>query len=511
LRWEDLPAEAHTSQKLADGEIMDLAQMAISLERQMSSFCDIEWCRKGAFHIVQCRPLTVSGPPTVPVEDDKWTIVVSHPSDLFTQDVVLSGIRMHASLSKYGLTFSHPFVKYEHSTGNIYWRTEQVEEIRTTILPMTSYEQLVADLRDEIANFSRFLSDWASRDTKPTAKFLLDTVRQMLRATGTIARFHLEEPLALSLQESGMLGNIAPSGPTETSEAYGMLAHLGSSLGMPSGGPAQVDQALLERLLGFCDSYGHLGMKYFKGRPWNAWDVYTTIREGKGPEGQERRDSPSATSDPRVKVLSELLQLRTRKWEAICRAGRLFRDMVERHFSGIIAYDDLLNFRLEEAIDLLAKGKWPDPREISRRENFELLLTNEGVKIIESATPSSPLQGSHFLLPGQIINGRPGAPGQATGRARIVMTPRDCSRVQEGDVLISAMSTPDFLPAMQRACAFVTDRGGATTHAVLVAREAGKPCVTATGNATRVLKDDTWLEVDGTQGIVRVLGVVPGS
>ncbi len=65
------------------------------------------------------------------------------------------------------------------------------------------------------------------------------------------------------------------------------------------------------------------------------------------------------------------------------------------------------------------------------------------------------------------------------------------------------MTTPDFLPAMERAAAFVTEEGGITCHAAIVAREMKKPCVIGTKIATKVFKDGDRVEVDATKGVVR--------
>lgn len=69
--------------------------------------------------------------------------------------------------------------------------------------------------------------------------------------------------------------------------------------------------------------------------------------------------------------------------------------------------------------------------------------------------------------------------------------------------MVSTMTFPHFIPAMEKAGAFITDEGGILCHAAIVAREMGKPCIIGTGNATRVLKDGDLVEVDAERGIVR--------
>lgn len=93
--------------------------------------------------------------------------------------------------------------------------------------------------------------------------------------------------------------------------------------------------------------------------------------------------------------------------------------------------------------------------------------------------------------------------GKARGTVRIVESVEEIGKVQNGDILIAVMTRPDYLPAMKRAAAFVTDEGGVTCHAAIVAREMHKPCVIGTKIATKTFKDGETVEVDAEKGIVR--------
>jgi phosphohistidine swiveling domain-containing protein len=93
--------------------------------------------------------------------------------------------------------------------------------------------------------------------------------------------------------------------------------------------------------------------------------------------------------------------------------------------------------------------------------------------------------------------------GNATGRVRILESAEEIGKIEEGDVLIAVMTRPDYLPAMQKAAAFVTDEGGITCHAAIIAREMKKPCIIGTKIATKTFKDGDMVEVDADNGIVR--------
>jgi len=87
------------------------------------------------------------------------------------------------------------------------------------------------------------------------------------------------------------------------------------------------------------------------------------------------------------------------------------------------------------------------------------------------------------------------------GIVRVVHDPRDIDIVRAGDVLVAEMTTPDFVPAMKRASAIITERGGRTCHAAIVSRELGIPCVVGVANATS-LEIDRLVTVDGSAGVI---------
>ncbi len=109
---------------------------------------------------------------------------------------------------------------------------------------------------------------------------------------------------------------------------------------------------------------------------------------------------------------------------------------------------------------------------------------------------------THEITAPVLLSGSPASPGIASGPVKIVRDPSQIHKVLEGDILVAEMTTPDFVPAMKRAVAIVTDRGGRTAHAPIVSRELGIPCVIATEQATTTLKDGQMITVDGTSGKV---------
>jgi pyruvate,water dikinase len=101
-----------------------------------------------------------------------------------------------------------------------------------------------------------------------------------------------------------------------------------------------------------------------------------------------------------------------------------------------------------------------------------------------------------------LLRGLGAAPGEASGPARILGTLAEAGKFSDGDVLVTRMTAPDWVPLMRRAAAIATDSGGMTCHAAIVSRELGIPCVVGTQSATETLRDGELVTVDATRGVV---------
>ena len=127
---------------------------------------------------------------------------------------------------------------------------------------------------------------------------------------------------------------------------------------------------------------------------------------------------------------------------------------------------------------------------------------SEGLNVDESVYP-------------MLLQGTPASPGSATGT--VIVLPKidessldQLDRVKNGDILVTEMTTPDYVPAMKRAKAIITDHGGRTAHAAIISRELSIPCTVGTGEATTTLTDGQIVTVDGSTGRVYA-GRVPGA
>jgi len=159
----------------------------------------------------------------------------------------------------------------------------------------------------------------------------------------------------------------------------------------------------------------------------------------------------------------------------------------------------------DEIIALARLGKhleehYQFPQDIEwAKENGELFIVQ--TRPVTTIKETAPEAADEITAP-VLLSGAPASPGIASGPVKLVLHASEIDKVKDGDVLVAEMTTPDFVPAMKRAVAIVTDRGGRTAHAAIVSRELGIPCVVGTERAMAILKDRQTITVDGAAGKV---------
>lgn len=145
-----------------------------------------------------------------------------------------------------------------------------------------------------------------------------------------------------------------------------------------------------------------------------------------------------------------------------------------------------------------------------RREDGMILIVREdGYKVLEGKEANSVRDELEERLSRGVsqdtVAGQVASQGYAKGVARIILDLRDFDRFKEGEILITGMTRPEFVPLMKKAAGIVTNEGGVTCHAAIVSRELNKPCIIGTQNATKLINDGDMVEVRANHGTVRIL------
>lgn len=172
-----------------------------------------------------------------------------------------------------------------------------------------------------------------------------------------------------------------------------------------------------------------------------------------------------------------------------------------------IFFDDLMYYNSEEWLDLLEKKKKISNLTIQKRKKFSvhhLHATGYAYYYGDNARNIlKPFIKQEIRISQDEIRGTSVSRGYAKGFVRILHSPKELYKMKKGEILVTAMTSPDFIHAMKLASAIVTDVGGLMSHAAVVSRELKKPCIVNTKVGTKVLKDGDLVEVDAESGIVK--------
>ena len=184
----------------------------------------------------------------------------------------------------------------------------------------------------------------------------------------------------------------------------------------------------------------------------------------------------------------------------------LFKELAKR--TGL-SVGEMSYLQEREVIARLEKGTPCNKASISERKKGFVMMYDAQKKLVcasgdalKGVLANLGLQAEEKI---QLLQGAAASKGVAAGPVVIVKGVKDLPSVRKGDVLVAVTTHPDYVPAMQKACAIITEEGGVTSHAAIVARELGIPCVVGTKTATKVLNRGDRVEVDGTHGTIRVL------
>ena len=158
--------------------------------------------------------------------------------------------------------------------------------------------------------------------------------------------------------------------------------------------------------------------------------------------------------------------------------------------------------KLAKLSDKLQKHYYfPQDTEWAKEKGKLYIVQTRPVTTVATTTKIEKADKGEFkIAQAPILTGSPASPGIGTGPVKILKSPKEIGKISKGDVLVAPMTSPDYVPAMKKSAAIITDEGGQTSHAAIVSRELGIPCVVGAKDATKKLKDDQIVTVNGEAG-----------
>lgn len=286
--------------------------------------------------------------------------------------------------------------------------------------------------------------------------------------------------------------------------------------------PQILDQKINEHL----QKYRHLGMFYFEKSPFSKPDILSRIEEIKSSHhefSENRTEIPQKSAEIIKKLnLSEESQLKIKtlketayvvnyfdeSWNyACCRLLDFFHEIANRLG---MTYQQLIWLTQDEIIEGLTNKLTITPEEIEKRIEDHLFLWENGKKTILAGKPLQEYKQKEYSKSEEItqiseLHGTVACGGHAKGKARILLSPDQIIEMQKGEILVAKMTAPSFVPAMEKAAAFIVEQGGLLCHTAIVGREMKKPTIVGLKDLLIHISTGDELIIDADKGIVKII------
>ncbi|MEI6587883.1 MAG: PEP-utilizing enzyme, partial [Candidatus Moraniibacteriota bacterium] len=211
-----------------------------------------------------------------------------------------------------------------------------------------------------------------------------------------------------------------------------------------------------------------------------------------------------------IDLVKEFVYLRTFRSEILNKAGSLAKPFLQKIAQKLgLTFSELISLTSDEILAMLNSTANHKSKIKSRLEGFYSVIMDDNVQIFAGEERAHIDDLGVFLNPLSSqteLRGQVGWRGTVRGSVRVVLGESDIKKVKKGEILVAIMTSPNYVPAMEKAAGFVTDEGGILCHAAIISREMQKTCIIGTKDATRVLHDGDLVELDGETGIVRKVG-----
>ncbi|TAJ13116.1 hypothetical protein EPO56_03495 [Patescibacteria group bacterium] len=551
--WKDLDAGIGTSQVLSQEQILNLSKVILNIEKHYGFPCDIEWAfEKDKFYITQSRPITTlkaknTAPNLLEVLGVKWQFGVTRNMSFLHQclssaghffDTQDFGVKVHQiqlALTEHG-THTSIFTDPANMKDYVAAILETINTTQKVTALKNKYETFAKDLFISLDNLNKEQTkeawiDFSKKYQRMSAGLFLTTV--IGRAGGDL--------LAKKLKEVGVTEQTIP-------DVIGLITYPDEHTPLFN---SQLDLLIIvadqqkgkvfdldDQLTGWLNKYGYIPVN-FCDEPWSIEDIKTQFDSLLKKDCVKEVERYVSDNKNKIKLKKEKLdELNNNEITTIAYAiaeGTYLNEFRKSVFSKVsLSYRNFFRtvaqkinssdwrdcfYLMPDEITKILNGEKLDIEIIKKeRDNIAyyisssinfIVLNQEELAIVKAFIAYSRGEGDKTqqiqVTSENQIKGYSANRGVVRGVARIILSSKDFDKLQAGEILVTTMTSVDFVPIMERAGAFVTNEGGITSHASIVAREMNKPCIIGTQNGTRIIKDGDLVEVNGNSGIVSVL------
>ncbi len=549
--WRDIAEPKASSQVLTKEQILELSKIILNIENHYGFPCDIEWAYEaGKFFVVQSRPITTlamkklepqKSNPTH-IDDKDWFLTVTRNMSFWHQGICNQGMYhntpdygVQANLELLTLVVDSTKTSAFANKANHDWYVKAVVEATKTL-------EKLENLKDKYIEFTKELLgslDICKKDlSKETFDVFVKNYKRYtagLMITTALGRVGLDE-LTARLKEIGYTDEEIPSiiaistYPIEKTPFFNSQVDL-LKIGLEIEEKELSKKDTDKKLESWLSKYAHVPVNFCE-EPYSKGDLEAQLKEflkfsckEKILSFEKQHNENIAKADAMIKKVNDLEVTRLAKTLAnatslnefrknvFCKVSLEYRPVFAEIVSklGSNNWRDAFYLKYEEMLEILA-GKTIDLQSIMKeRSRAAMYITSDGKQIYLGRIKADELYDFVYAVKPpttsseKILKGFSANKGKVRGIVKIILSSKDFLKLNPGEILVTTMTSVDFVPIMERAAAFVTNEGGITSHASIVAREMNKPCIIGTKNATQILKDGDMVEVDADNGLVSIL------
>jgi len=534
--WREIFSEKADRQVLSYKEIIDLSNIIVKIETHYGFPCDVEWAVKnGIVYIIQSRPIT-----TITETDNNKISLADGLLELLGDKKLI-----RADVDYIPFLAMIDWLNYYDVNGNlknVYPASFYFSKNRTVVFLSQSYAECSKEIFDNlvsgeiqakdisvaynksaskiIRNYSKyFLDDCLANESEKILlqkfKTIYKTLRELVARTLFIEQ--MDETIVKKVLEKHQTKNI------DDVLAIVKLQHFLSF-------EARNTQAILDVIddkkplnylyyaflnYTFVPDEAYLKQVIIQSDPeklrLELLQAKDNLQKSQN-EYKEKLQKQSESIQRIIEILSWTMQTRDKRRDIINMSEAILYKMAERLFQ-IWGLEKSL-VKLTGAIEILG-GKekiLADHQEIKKRvSGFGILYKPNHSYELRTGTFVSDIRELDQVILDQnktrnnMIRGEIGNKGKIVGKVRVILKSSQFNDFKEGEILVTGITGPEFVPLMKKSSAIITDGGGITSHAAIISREFNKPCIVRTIVATQILKNGDKVEVNANSGVVRII------
>jgi phosphohistidine swiveling domain-containing protein len=501
-KWAIVPKKEQGSQKLSDLEILKLSKLVKKIELHYGFPCDIEWAKKGnEFYITQSRPITtLTSLKSIKVnKDDSSRAFISYENPIYPYFYSATSA---APSKKYKGKYLMGgwFVKFRYGTTAI------------VDAPTSSFKE-----------YGDFFLNLINTKDKEFCNHLFQLGKDLVNLTNELEKINY---LDLKTGKNSSLKAFYKKSEDLYAEAIGFGYSLDFALNAYINDEGLNIHELENKYPSFSAIESSELSKIFKIRNkvqsnkafLNHAHKYSWLKNDYSGEYQmaaqdflNRKTSLIAKKYVALKLkltkpnsISEWISFMTMMRDQRKKCNLIMDGLLDRYLQNECAKYGL---QRKDAVMLTVKefekNKKKGIRKYKGIRTAE--VTHHGLEDVTEQVWKKAVKDTLVITESKEIKGVSAMPGLVTGKARIVLSRADFGKIEKGDVLVTSMTRPEFTQVLSQISAIITNEGGVTSHAAIISRELGIPCVIGTHTATKILKDGDLVEVNANTGIIKIL------